>query len=116
MIKYRPLQDKEKAMKKRKKSASILAGIIICGLLAFKSLINAGLLIISCLPASGRSAASIGIIGGADGPTAVFLSSPMKFLFLPPVLELFGLVFILFLLIRCRRNCGKEKAVNPDPQ
>ena len=38
------------------------------------------LIIVLCLASCGREAASIGIIGGADGPTAIFVTSNTNWL------------------------------------
>ena len=59
---------------------------------------------LSALSGTWREAGSIGIIGGADGPTAIFLSSPLRYLFLLPVFEIIGILFIMIVLIYCYRT------------
>ena len=50
------------------------------------------------------SASAIGIIGGADGPTAVFLSKAPSYIFIAPVI--FALSFLLWLILSI---IGREK-------
>lgn len=45
-----------------------------------------------------RGASSIGIIGGADGPTIIYLSNPNSF-YITGVLGLLSIVGILFLIV-----------------
>ena len=49
-----------------------------------------------CLGGCGKEAASIGIIGGADGPTAVFVTSEIYW---PAVCGLVGVVLVAALII-----------------
>ena len=95
-------------MKKRKVSIPILMGIIICSLLALKYIIRGVLSVFPLLSIPCEGASSIGIIGGADGPTAIFLSCPFKFLTFMPVLEFLGILYLLILLIVYYRKYKKE--------
>ena len=54
-----------------------------------------------CLGGCGKEAASIGIIGGADGPTATFVASDINWL---SVFGLIGIVFAIILLIVYRNK------------
>ena len=59
-----------------------------------------------CFGGCNTEADSIGIIGGADGPTAVFVSSNIEWL------EIFGIigliaVAVLIVLIICRKRKNK---------
>lgn len=48
-----------------------------------------------CLSSCGKEAASIGIIGGADGPTAIFVTSNMNWLNALGILALIILVALI---------------------
>ena len=98
-------------MNKHKISIHILISIILCVLLLLKYIMQMTSIIyplLSVIPGIGQEARSIGIIGGADGPTAVFLSSPFKYLFLLPVIEFIGIIYVFIVLFLCYRIIKKE--------
>ena len=45
-----------------------------------------------CLGGCNNKAASIGIIGGADGPTAIFVTSKINW---PSIFELLGVIIVI---------------------
>lgn len=49
---------------------------------------------------------SLGIIGGADGPTAIFVTGGVGQMILPPFLVLIGLL-VLLISLRCRTNARR---------
>ena len=57
-----------------------------------------------CLYGCSKEAASIGIIGGADGPTAIFAASDINWL---SVFCLIGIVLAIILLIAYRNKRKK---------
>ena len=98
-------------MKNRKISTSILVSILISTLLVLKYLIQVTLFLFplcSAIFGIGQEACSVGIIGGADGPTTVFLSSPYRYIFLMPALEFLGIIFILITLLQCHSKFKKN--------
>ena len=60
-----------------------------------------------CLVACGKEAASIGIIGGADGPTAVFITSD------PNWLHIYGLIGLIALIILVAFIIYRKKKSRP---
>ena len=69
-------------------------------LIAFVSLFVAALCLVSC----GKEAASIGIIGGADGPTAIFVTSNINWLNIGCWI---GAILVAIVLITCRNRKKK---------
>ena len=100
-------------MKKRKRTIHICIGILVCVLLATKYILQASLLITPLLNMFDHEAASIGLIGGADGPVSFFVSFPLGSFFLMPIIELIGIVYILMLLIQFYRK-SKTQIVDDD--
>lgn len=91
-------------MSKKEISVHIIISIILCCLLVVKYAVQAALAVIpflSAIPGINQAAGAVGIIGGADGPTAVFLSAPVQFLLVLPVIEFAAVVYILVILFRC---------------
>ena len=57
-----------------------------------------------CLVACGNEAASVGIIGGADGPTAVFITSGANWLNIYSLIGLIvAIILIAFLIYRRKK-------------
>ena len=99
-------------MKKHKLSKHIIISIVISALLLLKIILQQTSIlgqIISMTYGFGQEAGSIGIIGDSDGPTTVFLSSPLKYLFVLPVLDILGIIYVLIILILCYRILIKDK-------
>ena len=59
----------------------------------------------------GNQAASIGIIGGADGPTAIFVTGPSVFFLLNRYSVLFLILLLLYFPVKayCVRQIGNQK-------
>lgn len=57
-----------------------------------------------CLGGCGKEAASIGVIGGADGPTAVFVTSRIDW---PYVCGLVGAIAVVIVIVMIYRNKKK---------
>ena len=57
--------------------------------------------LVLCLTGCGKEAASIGIIGGADGPTAIFVTSNMDWLSICGFIAIMA-VIIFATIIVCR--------------
>ena len=55
------------------------------------------------LVACGQDAASVGIIGGADGPTAIFITSGTNWLNIYSLIGLIALTILVVFMI-CRRK------------
>lgn len=93
-------------MNTKRISRHVLTGIILSCLLLLKYIIKGAVIIVpllSALPGVGNEAGSIGIIGGMDGPTAIFISSAYSFLFILPVIEFAAIIYICIVLFRCYR-------------
>ncbi len=63
------------------------------------------LVFVMCLSGCSRQSASVALIGGADGPTAVIVSSNMSWLY---VLGLLGLIAVAVLVVVVCRNRKKK--------
>lgn len=50
----------------------------------------------------GKEEAEIAIIGGADGPTAIFVSGPSPFLFIALAVAVIAVIIVLIILFRRR--------------
>ena len=68
--------------------------IIVVLLLAF----------VMCLAGCGNEAASIGIIGGADGPTAIFVTSGTNWLNICSILGVIVVAILVAVLIYRNKN------------
>jgi Na+-transporting methylmalonyl-CoA/oxaloacetate decarboxylase beta subunit len=95
-------------MRNRKSTIHIGIGILISAILASKHIIRASLLIAPVLNIFDHEVASIGLIGGADGPVSVFVSSPLGAFLIMPFIEFIGMIYILVLLIQYYRKSRKE--------
>jgi Na+-transporting methylmalonyl-CoA/oxaloacetate decarboxylase beta subunit len=79
----------------------LLASIIITSISVLSDIVTSG----GALPylmgfsnlLDGKSASAIGIIGGADGPTTIFLSGNPYFLFFISKLLFFSVLLVLYL-------------------
>ena len=56
-----------------------------------------------CLSGCSKDASSIGIIGGADGPTAIFVTSNVNCLHIGGVLAVIVLAILVALMIRKKK-------------
>ena len=89
-------------MKKEKIMKAIAILTILCGLLTFISLFTSYLLSLYLshkFNIDTRDAGSIGIIGGADGPTAVYLSGQISshwFTVVFTTLAILGIIYLIF--------------------
>ena len=59
-----------------------------------------------CLSGCSKESTSIGIIGGADGPTAMFVTSQINW---PSVCGLIGAIVVTILIIRIIHHNKKKK-------
>jgi len=82
---------------------TIISGAI-CLLIYLAPHVIAKLLLGRAVSASSADAASIGIIGGADGPTAIFVSrvSPPSFIF--PVVFVLSLISWIILCYKSKKS------------
>lgn len=102
VIRYRGQKIPEvyKIMKKEKKVKVITILTVLCGIFTFISVFSsylAKLFLFYKYNINVKDAGSVGIIGGADGPTAVFLSGRLPFQFFTAVfgvLTIFGVIYI----------------------
>ena len=89
-------------MKKEKIMKAIAILTILCGLLTFISLFTSYLLSLYLshkFNIDTRDAGSIGIIGGADGPTAIYLSGQISshwFTVVFTTLAILGIIYLIF--------------------
>lgn len=89
-------------MKKEKSIKMITIFTVICALVAFISLFSSYLLSLYLshkFNIDTRDAGSIGIIGGADGPTAVYLSGQISshwFTVVFTTLAILGIIYLIF--------------------
>lgn len=86
------------------KSLSIKISVGICILLIGGHIVRVSLFLFPRLLeycAGNSDAQSINIIGGADGPVAIYITSSLAFVSLLPVFECIGLVFVVITLFRC---------------
>lgn len=93
-------------MTNRKMSIHVTICIGLCILTTLKYLFQATVLLVPFLKkisGFGQEATSIGIIGGADGPTAIFISVSNACVLLLPTLELAGALYVTVVLILCFR-------------
>lgn len=91
-------------MKKEKpvKIKLITVLTILCGLIAFVSVFSRSLLSLYLtykFNIDTRNASSIGIIGGADGPTSVFLSGEISFNWFTAIFVLLTIMGAIYLII-----------------
>ncbi len=95
-------------MKKEKIMKAIAILTIICGLLTFISLFSSYLLPLYLshkFNIDTRDAGSIGIIGGADGPTAVYLSGQSSSHLFTAIFALLTILgFIYLVVIKYKKN------------
>ena len=94
-------------MKKQKISRHLVISIIISCSLLLKYIVQGISLIASLtsiIPQIGNEASSVGLIGGLEGPTAVFLSSSFGLIIVLPVIESIGIIYVLLVLIGCYRQ------------
>ena len=91
-------------MKNHKLSIHIIISIAICVFLLLKvvlqktSIFN---LIINAIYSLGEDTISTGVIGGSDGPTTIFISSPSNCIYVLSIIEFIGIAYVLFILITC---------------
>jgi Na+-transporting methylmalonyl-CoA/oxaloacetate decarboxylase beta subunit len=89
-------------MKKEKSTKMITIFTVICALVAFISLFFSSLLPLYLshkFNIDTREAGSIGIIGGADGPTAIYLSGQISsywFTVVFATLAILGIIYLIF--------------------
>jgi len=89
-------------MKKEKSTKMITIFTVICALVAFISLFSSYLLSLYLshkFNIDTRDAGSIGIIGGADGPTAIYLSGQISshwFTVVFTTLAILGIIYLIF--------------------
>ncbi|PNT90320.1 MULTISPECIES: sodium ion-translocating decarboxylase subunit beta [Clostridia] len=89
-------------MKKEKSIKMITIFTVICALVAFISLFSSYLLSLYLshkFNIDTRDAGSIGIIGGADGPTAIYLSGQISshwFTVVFTTLAILGIIYLIF--------------------
>jgi len=89
-------------MKKEKSMKMITVITIICALIAFVSMFFSFLLPLCLSFMLNRNAsdiASVGIIGGADGPTAIFLAGQAPTNLIAVIFTILALIGIIYLAI-----------------
>ncbi|EYE88068.1 hypothetical protein Q428_09995 [Fervidicella metallireducens AeB] len=95
-------------MKKEKSIKMITIFTVICALVAFISLFSSYLLSLYLshkLNIDTREAGSIGIIGGADGPTAIYLSGQSSSYLFTAIFALLTILgFIYLVVIKYKKN------------
>ena len=57
-----------------------------------------------CFVGCGSEASNIGIIGGADGPTAIFVSSNINWLYICGLIGVIAAVLVAFVIYRKKKN------------
>lgn len=89
-------------MKRRKTNIVVAVFTVICGIISLVSAFFKPLLTLYLANKSNidiKNAASVGIIGGADGPTAIFISDQGKsswFTVVFALLTILGAVYLFF--------------------